>query len=366
MVPDLDGSTLLAWTCLKVSNVLSTNLSTVELRLVMVLLRLTELTRTDMCPIPGLVLKSSVVTTSLMCRPQLMSTCACLMLARLTYVWCDMLHWANGTTDILVEAKLTVILLLSRLYWKLMLKWHGRCRSCSRWDTARWHIYLEFLLVLKLFLNMPLPADLVILCWKLVVTLVSWSVVRTLLLWPGLRTVLNWLLGPNVTSAGPLSRVKLTRVVLVCAIALLAGRVLTCVPCLSYESMVVKWPRPFLTPRVYSIVENGREELYVKKQYLEQSDAHRCSGLVLRIVLSFRLALSVRVLCTRLVKQLLRLEVCTLRDWVSTALSTDCWTVFTGVLWPSSWKTPLELKLMSRLPTRGSTQVVKKVTATVL
>lgn len=227
----------------------------------MVLLKLTELTRTDICRTFGLVLKSNVVTTSLICRPQLVSTWVCLVLATLIYVRWDMLHPADGTTEMLVEAKLTVTPLLWRSYWKLMLKWHGRCTSCNSSDTARWHIYLELFLVLKVALLLLLPAPLVTECSALVVTLIRCTMVRMLLLRRELRTVLNLLLGPNVTSVGPLSSVTLTRVVLVWAMALLAGSPLTWVPCLSYESIVVKWPRPFLTPSVCSDVENGSAEL---------------------------------------------------------------------------------------------------------
>lgn len=98
----------------------------------------------------------------------------------------------------------------------------------------------------------------------------------------------------------------------VCAIALLA-MLLPWVDCLTYVSIVVKWPRPFLTSSECSVVWNLSLELYVKKHLLEQSDAHRRSGLVLRIVLRLDVRLRVLVLRTRLVKRLLRLDVCTLR-----------------------------------------------------
>lgn len=89
-------------------------------------------------------------------------------------------------------------------------------------------------------------------------------------------------------------------------------------------SIVVNWPRPFLTPKDPSVRLNVKDPLYAKKQLSEHAEAHRRNGLVLRIVLSFGAALRVLVLCTRLVKRLLRLEVCTLRVCVVKALCIEC------------------------------------------
>lgn len=110
LVPESICFKLLSCKRLKVSNVLSTTLLTVELRLVTVLLKLTELTRRDIRRMVRSALKSSVVTTRLMCKPQEVSTDVCLMSSSASYACCLALHSSLGTTDAFVAAKLTVIL----------------------------------------------------------------------------------------------------------------------------------------------------------------------------------------------------------------------------------------------------------------
>lgn len=76
LVPDV--LVLFARKCLNDCSVVSTRLETVSLRLVIVLLRLTELTCMYIRLICLSVLKYSVVTTSLMWRPHVVSTVVCL------------------------------------------------------------------------------------------------------------------------------------------------------------------------------------------------------------------------------------------------------------------------------------------------
>lgn len=85
LVPEFICFKLLSCRRLKVSRVLSTTVLTVELRLVTVLLRLTELTRNDIRCMDLSALKSSVVTTRLICRPQVVSTDVCLVSSSVCY-----------------------------------------------------------------------------------------------------------------------------------------------------------------------------------------------------------------------------------------------------------------------------------------